>query len=157
MTTANVVFSGPAVENKPIYAEKNVAAGQTPAPGALVVDDGSGAWTVHATAGAGGQFYVLDMNILEQKAVTDAYAAGERAGAFYPRDGETYNVILADAQTIDVGDPLTSNADGSVKEATTTGATPDVVLFYAEEAITTSGATDRIRARVATAGFPATA
>lgn len=157
MTTANVVFSGPAVENKPIYSEKNVASGQTPSPGALVVDDGSGEWTVHATAGAGGQFYVLDLNIFEQKGVADAYAAGDRAGAFYPRDGETYNVILADSQTIGVGDALTSNADGSVKEATTTGATPDVVLFYAEEAITTSGSTARIRARVATAGFPATA
>lgn len=157
MTTANVVFSGPAIQNQPVYAEKNIASGQTPLPGALVVDDGSGEWTVHATAGAGGQFYVLDLNIFEQKGVTDAYAAADRAGAFWPEPGQTYNVIIADGETIAIGDALTSNADGSLTEATTTGATPDVVLFYAEEAVTTSGSTARIRARVATAGFPATA
>lgn len=157
MTTANVVFSGPAIENQPIYAEKNVASGQTPSPGALVIDDGSGKWTVHDTAGAGGQFYIIDMNIFEQKSVTEAYAAGDRAGAFYPRDGETYNLIVADGEDIAVGDALTSNGDGTLKEATTTGATPDVVLFYAEEPLVTSGSTGRIRARVATAGFPATA
>lgn len=157
MTTANVVFSGPAVENKPLYREKVVASGETILPGHLVLDNGSGEWKNHDAAGAGGYFHIADMNIFEQKSVSDALTIGQSSGAFYPRDGETYNVVLAASQTIAVGDALTSNGDGTVKEATTTGATPDVVLFYAEEAITTTGATDRIRARVAVAGFPATA
>lgn len=156
MTTANVVFSGPADRVKPIYQERPVATGETILPGHLVLET-SGEWVNHGTAGTAGPYRIADMNIIEQKSVTDALTVGQDSGAFWPQPGETYNIVVADAQTVVADSPLTSNADGTVKVATVTGATPDVVLFYAEEAVTTSGSTARIRARVATAGYPATA
>lgn len=157
MTTANVVFSGPADVVKPLYDEAPVATGQTILPGHLVIKS-SGEWVVHATAGVGGEYRIADMNIIEQKSVTEALTVGQTSGAFIPEPGQTYNIIVGASQNIAVGDALTSNGNGTVKEATTNGATPDVVLFYAEEAVTTgAGVTARIRARVATAGFKATA
>lgn len=157
MTTANVVFSGPADRVKPIYSEKPVATGETILPGHLVLDNGSGEWKNHDAAGTGGAYRIADINIIEQKSVTDALTVGQDSGAFWPQPGETYNIVVADGEVVSVDSPLTSNADGTCKVATTTGATPDVVLFYAEEAASPSGSTARVRARVATAGFPATA
>ena len=155
MTTANVVFSGPADRVKPIYDEAIVASGQTIYPGNLILRDNSGEWINHNVALQGGDYYIADMDIIRQKKVTDALTASDTAGAFYPQNGETYNVRLAAAQTVVVGDPLTSNGDGTVKKAQTGGG--DEVLFYAREDVTTTGAVGRIRARVATAGFNASA
>lgn len=156
MTTANVVFSGPADRVKPLMEEAIIATGQTIMPGHLVIKS-SGEYIVHGTAGVGGAYRIADMDTIRQKAVTEALTADDTAQAFIPQPGESYNVVVGTSQTIVIDSPLTSNANGTVKLATVTGATPDVVLFYAEEAVTTTGATARIRARVATAGYKATA
>lgn len=157
MTTANVVFSGPADRVKPLQEEAIVATGQTILPGHLVIKS-SGEYIVHGTAGVGGPYRIADLDFIRQKNVTEALTADDTAQAFIPQPGETYNIIVGNSQTVVVGSPLTSNANGTVKVATITGATPDVVLFYAEEEVTTSGGTTaRIRARVATAGYKATA
>lgn len=156
MTTANVVFSGPADVVKPIMEEAIIAAGQTIKPGMLVIKS-SGQWIVHGTAGVGGPYRVADMDFIRNGKVTDTLTTGDTAQAFIPEVGHTYNVVVGASQTVVVDSPLTSNANGTLKLATTTGATPDVVLFYAEEAVTTgSGVTARIRARVATAGYKST-
>lgn len=158
MTTANVVFSGPATEVRPITREAIIAAGQTILPGALVVLDGDGEWILNTTQGGRAGFCIADMNVIEQKAVTDALTAEGNAKAFVPEVGRTYNLILATSQTIAKGAALTSSATGGqVEAATTTGATVDEVLFIAEEAITTTGATARIRARHVASGVAATA
>lgn len=157
MTTANVVFSGPATNVRPIKREKQVETGATILPGMLVEDNGSGEWQVHSTAGTGGDLYIADMNIIEQKSVTEALTVGQNSEAFVPEVGHTYNVVLAASQTITVGEALSSNGAGAVASATITGATPDVVLFVAEEAVTTTGATGRIRARYVASGVKATA
>jgi len=66
--------------------------------------------------------------------------------------------VLATSQTILLGSPLTSSATaGQVEIAVVTGATPDQVLFVAEEAVTTTGATARIRVRAVATGVSATA
>lgn len=157
MTSANVVFSGPADKVRPITRDAPIASGQTILPGHIVVLS-SGEWVVNTTQGGAVGFCIADMNVIEQKSATEALTAGDNAKAFVPEVGCTYNLVLADSQTIVVGDALTTSATGGqVEKATTTGATVDEVLFIAEEAITTSGATARIRARHVASGVAATA
>ena len=150
MTTANVVFSGPADVVKPTVREFIVASGETIYPGMLVEVNSSGEAITHNTDGQGGYYFIADMNTLEQKLVTAALTIGGTGQFFYPRPGETYNLYLAAGQTITVGEALTSNAAGAVKSAAVDGT--DEILAYAEEAVTTTGATGRVRARIATAG-----
>jgi hypothetical protein len=157
MATANVVFSGPADIVAPLIEEAIIASGQTIKPGNLVIKS-SGQYIVHGTAGVGGAYRIANLDVIRNGRVTDTLVAGDTCQAFIPRPGESYNVIVGASQTIAIDSPLTSNANGTLKLATITGATPDVVLFYAEEAVTTgSGVTARILARVATAGHKATA
>ena len=150
MTTANVVFSGPSDVVKPTVKEFIVASGETILPGMLCEVDSSGNAITHNVSGQGGYYFIADVNFIEQKGTADALTIGGTGQFFYPRPGETYNLVLADSQTITVGEALTSDAAGAVRSALTDG--KEEILFYAEEAITTSGATARINARVATAG-----
>ena len=55
------------------------------------------------------------------------------------KSGEFVNVRVATGQTIVVGTALSSNGDGALKVAVTDGT--QQILFYAEEAVTTSGVT----------------
>ena len=145
MTTANVVFSGPASNVRPLSREAKVKAAQTIAPGDLVEYD-SGEWQVHSTEGQGGDFYIADMNVIEQKSVTEALTAGQSHKAFVPEVGCTYNLTVGASQTIVLGTLLTSAGDGTVKVAETDGT--EAVLFSAEEEITTGGGESaRVRAR----------
>lgn len=155
MTTANVVFSGPASNTAPIRREAKATAASL--PGTLVELDASGDFQAHSIAGGGGDLYILDMDTIRQKSVTEAVTVGDDVRAFVPEVGCTYNVILADGETIVKGDMLASGGDGTVVEATATGATPDVVLFVAEEALSPSGANGRLRVRYVASGVPATA
>ena len=156
MTTANVVFSGPASNVRPISREAKVATGETILPGHLVVLD-DGEWVGNTTQGGAAGFCIADMNVIEQKDVTEALTVGQNAKAFVPEVGCTYNLVLATSQTIAKGAALTTSATaGLVEAATTTGATPDQVPFIAEEAVTTTGATARIRARHVASGVSAT-
>lgn len=157
MTTANVVFSGPASNVDPITRSATIATGETILPGHLVVLS-SGEWVGNTTQGGAIGFCIADMNVVEQKSVTEALTADDTAKAFVPEVGCTYNLVLATSQTIALGAALTSSATaGQVEIAVTTGATPDQVLFVAEEAVTTTGATARIRARAVASGVSATA
>ncbi len=150
MTTANVVFSGPADVVKPVQAEKKVKTGNTIYPGYLVINSSS-EWALHATAGEGGEYWIADLNFYEAKSATEALTVGQTSNAYWPRPGETYNVVVADGETVLVGSALTSNGDGTLKVAATDGT--EEVLFYSEEAASPSGSTARVRARVATAGY----
>lgn len=157
MTTANVVFSGPASEVKPLRREAPIATGQSILPGHLVVLS-SGEWVANTTQGGASGFCIADMDTIRQKNVTEALTAGEDAQAFVPQVGYTYNLVLATSQTVTKGAALTSSATaGQVELATVTGATVDEVLFIAEEDVTTTGATARIRARHVASGVAATA
>jgi hypothetical protein len=157
MTTANVVFSGPARNVQPITREAIVAAAQTILPGHLVILS-TGKWVGVTTQGGAPGFCIADMNVIEQKNITERLIVGSVAKAFVPEIGNTYNLVLAVSQTIVKGSPLTSSATaGEIEIAVVTGATPDQVLFIAEEAITTTGATARIRVRHVATGVSATA
>jgi hypothetical protein len=157
MTTANVVYSGPASNVDPITRSAAIATGETILPGHLVVLS-SGEWVGNTTQGGAAGICIADMNVIEQKSVTEALTVNDTAKAFVPEIGCTYNVVLATSQTILLGSPLTSSATaGQVEIAVVTGATPDQVLFVAEEAVTTTGATARIRVRAVATGVSATA
>ncbi|MDH5796925.1 MAG: hypothetical protein OEZ19_00030 [Paracoccaceae bacterium] len=158
MTTANVVFSGPADKVRPITRDAPIKTGETILPGHLVALDSNGEWVGVTTQGGAIGFCIADMNVIEQKSATEALTAGDNAKAFVPEVGCTYNLVLATSQTIVKGDAITSSATaGLVEKATTTGATVDEVLFIAEEAVTTTGATARIRVRHVASGVAATA
>lgn len=134
-----------------------MASGETILPGHLVLKNSSGEWINHDTADSGGSYHIANINIFEQKTVTDALTVGQDSEAFTPQPGEEYNLVVAASQTVLLDSALASNGDGTVKLATTTGATPSVVIGYADEAVTTGvGETARVRVRIATAGFPAT-
>lgn len=150
MTTANVVFSGPASKVEPITRDALIAAGQTILPGHIVVLNGSGEWVANTSQGGAAGMCIADMNVIEQKSVTEALTAGGNAKAFVPEVGCAYNLVLASGQNIAVGDRLTTSATpGQVEEA----AAGDDEMFIAEEAITTSGSTARIRARHVAGGI----
>lgn len=158
MTSANVVFSGPARNVAPITREAKIKSGETILPGHIVTLDSNGEWVGNTVQGGAIGFCIADMNVVEQKLVTEALTAGDNAKAFVPEVGCTYNLILTTSQTIIVGDALTTSATaGRVEKATTTGATVDEVLFIAEEAVTTTASTARIRARHVASGVAATA
>ena len=71
--------------------------------------------------------------------ITTAYTIGDTAQAGKVKSGEFVNVRVATGQTIVVGTALSSNGDGTLKVAATDGT--QQILFYAEEAVTTSGVT----------------
>ena len=145
MTTANVVFSGPASDVRPVTREAPIKAGQTILPGNLVEYD-AGEWQNHSTNGQGGDFYIADMNVIEQKSVTEALTAGQNHKAFVPEVGRTYNLRIGASQTIAVGTPLTSAGNGLARVALTDGT--EATLFASEEVISTgSGESARVRAR----------
>lgn len=153
MTTANTVFSGPANVAQPITRSALIKAGQTLYPGQLV-EYSAGTWQEHSSDGQGGDVYIIDMNIVEQKNATTALTAGDEAKAFVPQVGFTYNIVLAASQTITLGEALTSNGSGEAKSAAVDGS--EEQLFIAEEAVTTGGGgTGRIRARFSPSGHNA--
>lgn len=144
MTTANTVFAGPVEVVKPLMREAKIKTGETLVGGMLVALN-AGEWEAHGTADVGGDIYIIDMDTIGQKAVTAALTVGQSHPAFIPQVGYSYNVILAASQTITIGESLSSNGAGAVKSAATDGT--DEALFVAEEDVTTTGATARIRVR----------
>lgn len=154
MTTANTVFSGPAEVVKPLYVERPVASGQTIRPGALLLVS-AGEFIAHNAEGQGGPYRIADVNVVKQTGVTTAYTVGDTCFAFWPRPGETYNCILAASQAITKDEALTSNGAGALKSAAVDGT--EEVLAYADEDLTTTGATGRLRVRIATASYNADA
>ena len=154
MTTANTVFAGPVEVVKPLMRDARIKSGETLVGGMLVALD-AGEWEAHGTADVGGDIYIIDMDTIGQKAVTAALTVGQSSPAFIPQVGYSYNLVLAASQTITVGESLSSNGAGAVKSAATDGTSE--ALFVAEEAVTTTGATARIRARYNPTGVNAIA
>lgn len=144
MTTANTVFAGPVEAVKPLMREAKIATGQTLVAG-MLVELTNGQWTAHDAAGVGGDICIIDMDTIGQQAVGDALTVGQSHAAFIPQVGYSYNLVLAASQTVAKGASLTSNGAGAVRLTVTTGA--EEPLFVADEAVTTAGATGRIRVR----------
>ena len=144
MSNLNVVHAGPAANVAPICREAKIKAAQVIYPGYLV-EYSSGEWQVQSTEGQGGDFYIANLNQIEQKNATTALTAGDNAQVFVPQVGDMYVLVLQDGETAVLGSPLTSNGDGTVKVSATDGT--EANLFSAEEALSPSGADGRILAR----------
>lgn len=131
---ANTVYIGPA-ECHPDVSE--LLASEAITPGSVMVVT-SGEFAL-AGADQGGVTYFALENILEE--VTDAYAIGDTVQGGRPKSGEYYELTLAASQTIVKDAALTTNASGNLVEL---GAGSNTVC-YADEAVTTTGATGKIR------------
>jgi hypothetical protein len=131
---ANTVYLGPA-ECHPDVTE--FAASEIITPGSVMVVTSGG----FALAGAdqAGVVYCALENILEE--VTDAYAIGDTTQGARPKSGEYYELTLASAQVATKDAALTTNASGNL---VLLGAGTNTVC-YADEAVTTTGATGKVR------------
>jgi hypothetical protein len=130
-------------------------AGGAVTPGHLV-DPQAG--VVHATAdGNAEKCFALENPWVEtaagSKSIDEAYSSGDTVLCGYFNAGDVVYAILAASMTIAAGDALASAGDGTLQTVTaaaaTTQAERDSIVAYAEEAVTTTTATARIKVRVA--------
>jgi hypothetical protein len=130
--------------------QREAAAGVAIRPGMLVELNAAGAVIPHATAGAGqeGAVAVAIENDLTGRGIDDNYAIGERVRYQFLNDGAKFFGIIAASQNIAFDDALSSNADGTLKEAAAT----DMVVGYARTVVVTGvGVTARCVVEVAKA------
>lgn len=94
---------------------------------------------------------------LQGKDITDAFAANDRVQCWIPSRGDEVYALLANGQTVVIGDKLSSNGDGTLKKHLVSSAGvveyPEVVVGVALEAVDMSGSdaadpSGRIRIRV---------
>lgn len=153
----NVIFSASAANVCPDVREKKIKAAQVIKPGHIMAVD-SDEFINHASEGNGGAIYVANLSSYGQGDVDDTLTAGDTVMGFVPAPGEVFNVMVAAGENITATDTgLSSNGDGTLKIATVTGATPDVVLFHSEEVINTGASNTLVRCKVANYGTLATA
>lgn len=115
-------------------------------PGMLLNIRSAAAVVAHNEAGQECQVAVAVENDLVGKGIADNYANGERVRYQILPDGAKFYGLLAASMNIVLGDLLTSNGDGMLKEA---GAT-DFVIGIARTALVTGvGVTGRIAVEVA--------
>lgn len=108
-------------------------------PGMLLERDTSNNGEVKPHGTADGtdpqKMFLFERELLGEEMDTQVIS-GEKAQAWYPAPGDVVYAILADGEAVsNVGDPLVSNGDGKMKQASTTGA----VVGYALETLDLSG------------------
>lgn len=124
-------------------------------PGMLLELTSTGTIQAHATADGvvKGKFVALENPWSDHgsgAAIDHAYATNETVHYLIANPGDELYMLLADSQTIAIGDPLVSNGDGYLKEATVgAGTLEGAVVGYAAAAVTTSGATGRVKVTIA--------
>lgn len=119
-------------------------------PGHIIETDANGEVKVHATAaGAWGGAVAIedalqgpDLVNTQGNTINDAYPDDALVRYIQLQSGEVWNAILTTSQTIAKGGGLESAGNGRLR-ALAAG----VLIAYAEEAVTTTGATARIAAR----------
>ena len=131
---SNVVYVGPAEQHPDVFEALAAAA---IAPRTVMVLT-AGAFAV-AGAAAVSPVYIADTNVLGE--LTDSYATGDTVQGFRPKSGEYYNLTLAASQVIAKNGPLKTDAIGNLVAQAGTGN----ILCYADEAVTTTGSTAKIR------------
>lgn len=140
MARYNKIFAGPVRD--PLPQVKELPAAAAIVPGSVIIDDGTGEFDVHDTAGARGAHYVAQDNYLVMKGTDDAYTIGDVCIGLIPNDGEHYRVLLATANDVTEGDPLSSLGDGTVGIAGATSG--DEVLFFAAETYNNNTGSDQL-------------
>lgn len=100
----------------------DVAAGGAITPGMLIErynSTGTPLFRAHSVAGGAGSTYALNQSMLN-KGVDDPYAIGDLVEAAVLQKGSTAWALIASGANIANGDPLSSNANGTLKAASGT-------------------------------------
>lgn len=142
----NVIWVGPAdgANRKPLTVEGTPAAANI-LPGMLVTVE-AGVMAQSANDGTTESRLIIAREVGEQfgLTITDPLPANNNGIAVAPRSGEFFNVTLAAAQTIVVGDALTSAGGGLFKKAEAA----DAIYCYAQSASAGAAANTLILATV---------
>ena len=116
-------------------------------PGMLLIIENTGTVKAHNQADKDVfPIFALE-DELQGKGIDDAYAANDPVQCWIPYRGDIVNAILADGETVVIGDALTSDGEGRLKKhVTDTGASavpwtvyPEQIVGYATEALDLSG------------------
>ena len=120
---------------------KLLAAGQTPKPGSLVIENSAGALTVHATQGG----YAERLITLENgTSTTTAWTAGAACTTAIVEPGSSTLVLMSSGSAnVAIGDHLCSEGNGKFEKIDT----GDIPLCIALEAFTGSVADGLIAVR----------
>ena len=124
-------------------------------PGMLVEEMTTGLLRAHATRnGNAAAMFALE-NELEGEEIGDNYAAGERVRVWHPQKGDQVYALLADGESVVIGDMLGSNGDGFLKEIkggdSATEDLPASIVAKAKEAVdrsTSSGGDTNVTGRI---------
>ncbi|MHC4123662.1 MAG: hypothetical protein ACYSSI_08835 [Planctomycetota bacterium] len=102
------------VYNEPVVEEIVAAAAIT--PGMLLEPTSADKVQVHSTAEGNAlpMFALEDQN--QGNDIDDAYAADDQVLVWFPQRGEMIEALLADGETIVIGDYLASNGDGYLRK-----------------------------------------
>lgn len=84
-------------------------------------------------------------------ALSQAYAADDAVYYVYAQPGDVVYAILAASQTIAIGSPMVTTTTAGALGTATIDATvvTGAIVGYAEEAVTTTGATGYVKVRIA--------
>ena len=117
-------------------------------PGMLLIIENTGKVKAHNLADKDAfPIFALE-DELQGKGIDDAYAANDPVQCWIPYRGDIVNAILADGETVVIGDALTSDGEGRLKKhVTDVGASaaelvsvyPLQIVGYATEALDLSG------------------
>jgi hypothetical protein len=134
-----------------ITAEALAASGSTIIPGDLLAINAAGEVLEHATADGISQKAIALPNISNAGTIDDAYTAAETVRYGFAQPGQIAYMTLAASQTATRITPLVSNGDGTLKINAAVGAAiiAGAVVGYPVEPVTTTGATARIKVRIA--------
>ena len=124
------------------HIEEIVSAG-TITPGHLIAEGSGGTVAVHGSAGQNAiPMFALE-DELQGNGIDDDYSSADQVQCWYPYRGDQVYCILADGETIVIGDLLESAGDGTVQKhvAGSAGVVeyPLAVIGQAIEAVDMSG------------------
>lgn len=142
MARYNKIYAGPFTEAMPQVQEAISAVAIL--PGIAVSFTAAGAYAI-AGAATTDKVYIAQDNYLTLSGVDVAYPVGDTVIGMELLDEQFFNVRVAPAQVIVRGSKLTTNATGLFVLATA----GQRVIMIAEEAFTTTGTAELVRARKA--------
>lgn len=151
-TTPNIVLLSVASGERVEWNDRVVAASTI--PGSLVeVNSGNKLALIAAAAKPNSKIFVLENLYCDDnlKSLDAPYAADDGCRYVYGQPGDVVYARLAASQTVAIGDPMVSTVTGGCVGKGTLDATvvDGALIGFAEEAVTTTGATGRIKVRIA--------
>ena len=127
--------------------EEGVAASAI-TPGHLIKQDSDGNLIPHNVAGGNAEKAFAVEDALQGKTISDAYAADDTVFFTVAQPGDVIYALLADGESADPSEFLTSNGDGTLKVATSTDIRIAVPLETVDNSETADVAAARIKVRV---------